>query len=1284
MNKIFTYLIFSIFSLLQLNAQSFTCNNALVGQDYVVDRVDPGILSLLEGGNSFNNVLDGDLTNYAQVDMTLVALGASVISVKKVNGNFSAGKKVGFVIEVPSTLLTVDLLDGLSLRTYLDNNIQETVALGGGGGLLKLSVLNSGKEGTKRIEFTTTKSFDEVELIQSSVVAALSSIRIYNAYLSDASCNNDCITTLTTGNYSGASASTATGLLDAKFSNVGSLLDADLNNYSTQPSLLNLGLVGLSSFVQIKSGTTFPAGTDVGFKIQQPGLLGLISLDLLGSMTITTYNSAGVPQETFLSSDLADASLLSDGFANIGFKSTKAFSNIRLSVNAELLDLVPIRVLYGYVRLDSDNDGVPDCLDNCVGNDLLVNSKGEPLACYPECNLNAGADISECPTNSDGSIQLNSAGSGNTWAALAGNPSAATINSAGLVQNMSVEGIYRFRLYNGICSDTISVNYQAGINSSCNRALVGPNVIIDGQGLNGGLLCLLCGEAGANNVVDGDLNNYLEYNQLLGLLASTSLIAVTDTNNVYPAGTRTGYVVSFPDGLLSAALLNQFEIRTYLNGNFVESATSANGLLGVGVLAGAGNKTRIGFITTQPFDKVEIVTGSVLGLLTTIRIHNAFVEDGSCPSLSDVSLNPSSACFEILEADSDNFSTINYDKSGFTGVACALCNLDSLSNIVDNSYTNYATLTLPVGLLVEGSVSVKSKKTYTSGYEAGFAVTADASLLTIDVLSNIAIVTYLDGVKQDSIVGNTGLLNASLLPGSSSIGYLGFRSEKSFNEVRLVASSPVGANLLTDGLKIYYAYARLDSDGDGIPDCLDKCCSGDDNFDADGDGIPDACDVDILAIDDIVTTEENTIININVLDNDELGIHGIDSIVITQQPLHGTAIINDGGTPEDPSDDIVIYTPDSNFIGVDTFFYQICDSFTICSQAMVIVNVEEQLKANNDSITVNDSSPITIDVLENDSFGPEGPGDGPITIVTPPTNGTAVVDDGGTPNDPTDDVIVFTPDSNFNGTDSLVYQICDSENNCETATVYITGNLTNNAPIANDDYATISGGGTIALDVLDNDNDDLDGTMGGLDTNSLKIISAPINGVAIVNNMNGTITYTANNGFIGEDTMYYEICDIGSPVLCDTAMVVYKVGGSPDLTPTITLFPTVITGTAEIDILIDIKEIGNAPTDGSTITVLIGKNSTMILEFDPAQTELIFFDVDNPLWTFDNTNSSYYIFTTTETIPAKGSLSFALSSNFDPSNVNGINPLSVTIFSGGGEVNMLNNSDSDVLKYFAE
>jgi hypothetical protein len=46
-----------------------------------------------------------------------------------------------------------------------------------------------------------------------------------------------------------------------------------------------------------------------------------------------------------------------------------------------------------------------------------------------------------------------------------------------------------------------------------------------------------------------------------------------------------------------------------------------------------------------------------------------------------------------------------------------------------------------------------------------------------------------------------------------------------------------------------------------------------------------------------------------------------------------------------------------------------------------------------------------------------------------------VINNNGTPGDPTDDFIVYTPDPGFTGNDSFSYQICDSNGDCDTANV---------------------------------------------------------------------------------------------------------------------------------------------------------------------------------------------------------------------------------------------------------
>jgi hypothetical protein len=92
--------------------------------------------------------------------------------------------------------------------------------------------------------------------------------------------------------------------------------------------------------------------------------------------------------------------------------------------------------------------------------------------------------------------------------------------------------------------------------------------------------------------------------------------------------------------------------------------------------------------------------------------------------------------------------------------------------------------------------------------------------------------------------------------------------------------------------------------------------------------------------------------------------------------------------------------------------------------------------------------------------------------------------------------------------------------------------IANNAPQANDDMVSISVGQTIVVDVQVNDFD--------ADPLTTTIFTGPNNGTATV--MNGdSISYTANAGFEGSDTLTYTVCDNGSPVLCDNAMVILTV-----------------------------------------------------------------------------------------------------------------------------------------------
>ena len=79
---------------------------------------------------------------------------------------------------------------------------------------------------------------------------------------------------------------------------------------------------------------------------------------------------------------------------------------------------------------------------------------------------------------------------------------------------------------------------------------------------------------------------------------------------------------------------------------------------------------------------------------------------------------------------------------------------------------------------------------------------------------------------------------------------------------------------------------------------------------------------------------------------------------------------------------------------------------------------------------------VTVDVQANDS---DLDGDTlTTTILSGPSNGAAVVANG--------DSITYTPNPNFNGTDTLVYVISDGNGGTDTATVVITVDPENDPP----------------------------------------------------------------------------------------------------------------------------------------------------------------------------------------------------------------------------------------------
>ena len=273
-----------------------------------------------------------------------------------------------------------------------------------------------------------------------------------------------------------------------------------------------------------------------------------------------------------------------------------------------------------------------------------------------------------------------------------------------------------------------------------------------------------------------------------------------------------------------------------------------------------------------------------------------------------------------------------------------------------------------------------------------------------------------------------------------------------------------------------------------------------------------------VAVDDLGTTPEDTPITIDVQANDsDIDLDPLTTTAILSGPSNGAAVIVNG--------DSITYTPNANFNGMDTLTYIISDGNGGMDTAEVIITitpVNDAPVAVDDAVFTPEDVPVTYDVQGNDS---DVDGDAlTTTIVTNGTNGTAIV---------SNDSILYTPNLNFNGYDTITYVISDGNGGSDTAIFVIHIGGANDAPVAVDDAVTTPEDIPVTIDVQSNDSDiDLD------PLTTTTILSGPSNGAAVI--VNGdSITYTPNANFNGMDTLTYIISDGNGGM--DTAEVIITI-----------------------------------------------------------------------------------------------------------------------------------------------
>ncbi len=264
------------------------------------------------------------------------------------------------------------------------------------------------------------------------------------------------------------------------------------------------------------------------------------------------------------------------------------------------------------------------------------------------------------------------------------------------------------------------------------------------------------------------------------------------------------------------------------------------------------------------------------------------------------------------------------------------------------------------------------------------------------------------------------------------------------------------------------------------------------------------CDDPPLAIDDLYTVAEGETLDVpdpGILANDETSPWEPLSAILVSDVSHGTLTVNPDGS--------FVYAHDGSETTGDSFRYLANDGSEDSNVATVQIAVtptNDQPIAQDDQDGTDEDTPVTIDVLENDS-DPDGDSLS-VDWIASPSHGEAI-------NNGSD--ITYVPDPNFHGVESFAYGAADGHGGAATATVTVTVVAVNDPPIAQNDSAGTDEDTPVEIDVLGNDGDP-DG-----DDIDIQSVTQPGSGSAAHDG--SEVTYTPSPNFFGTDTFTYTITD---------------------------------------------------------------------------------------------------------------------------------------------------------------
>lgn len=768
------------------------CRVPLVGEGRVINQITKNLVGVLSNSdNKLEYLVDKNLDNFVSLKgLAEVNAGLPILSVKDVNRVYYDSSnviKVGFLYKDPGGLLSLDVLKGFWVKTYLKGEEQDgssTLGSGENFQLLNLNLLNvSG--GLSEISFTTTRPFDEVRIGCASIdVEVLSGLEFYYAFVGE----NPKKIAAEKHEYPYAEQERPLHPLSKGDLVNESLIDGPVCE-------LISGLLGGGLTCRVDFGATIPVGSEVGYYTTGGGLASIS----LGATKLNAYDTGdNNPQSINTESGIGVSALVGGAREFSMILTKKDTRRLELDLPSGINLLSAVKVHYAYSR---DPVEIDVSSYFTIGNDTI------------------STDYYNLPTPSEGTViySLISWPSGATSPSISGNHmTGMTVNGDYVVKAVYTreekETSWSYAVIHRNKKEAVAGCNTMMINTSGNE---GQYTVVESSGSQGGI-SLFNKINNRQNLVDGDYTNYAEATNVLSLIQFGSLAGVHSSQDIAPQGgkTRVGFVMQTNNQLLGADVLKFFFIRLYKDGEEVFSGlTAENDAVGVGLVGNDGSKLRFYVETDRTFDQVELWTAGLLNVnLNTFRLYYAFYEPVTCEEYAGTS----EACMEMITAQKHG-ATINYAETKSSSVASVGATTNNLSYVIDNSQQTAASIVAGVSLISRSTVAVKFNS-IRGGQPLGAILRTPGYVLNASVLQNVTIAAYNGGQAVASESTSSGLASIEVIS-DAGLAYMEVTPLQDYNEVRISFPS------LADALETVWLsgfYIRPDANGNGIPDCAEE------------------------------------------------------------------------------------------------------------------------------------------------------------------------------------------------------------------------------------------------------------------------------------------------------------------------------------------------------------------------------------------------------------------------------------------------------------------------------